>query len=434
MLVIVTSTTLTTPGLLAPSGKLATAAHWGILGTFAYLLMIPVGHTPVLLVALLVTAASSVFLIASERRPLVRELRVPAILSAAVIVLGVVVGFGNEGWAHSLIAWAAAPILFWTWAAALTEELIRKLLWVSVWVTVALSAITLLIAFTIPTGFPASVLHPIFGGNSRGFAFGATIAIYGTSTLMATAPMWVVGAILPRTSVLPDRRWMIAAAVASLVATVVSSRRATVVLAILIPIIILIAYWLTRDRSKRVTMSKRTRWFIAGGAVVLVLAAIGASFTVVVRRTFLGVVGLATGQAQTLDERLRFEQLPRLWDEFLASPIWGQGIGMTIDGYTRHPTRAWVFEMQYNLLLAHIGILGAVMLIATVVLILRALWKAAKARPDLRPVFAVVSAAALSILVGNALNPLLQAPGHFWSVFLLIACINVALLSKRQTD
>ncbi|MGO4488141.1 hypothetical protein [Microbacterium sp. 2RAF4] len=425
---------MTTSATFLHSDRLKQAAHWGILGSFGYLLMIPVGHTPVLMVALLVLAASSAFLIAAGRRSLARELWVPAILSVAVILLGVVVGIGNEGWAHSLIAWVAAPVLFWMWAAALTEELIRKLLWVAVWVTIALSAITLLIAFTIPTGFPASVLHPIFGGNSRGFAFGATIAIYGTSTLMATAPMWIVGALLPRKSVLPDRRWIIAAAVSALVATVVSSRRATVVLAILIPIIILIAYWLTRDRSRRVTISTRTRWFIAGSAAVLIAAAIGASFTVVVRRTVLGVVGLATGKAQTLDERLRFEQLPRLWDEFLASPIWGQGIGMTIDGYTRHPTRAWVFEMQYNLLLAHIGILGAVMLIATVVLILRALWRAAKARPDLRPVFAVVSAAALSILVGNALNPILQAPGHFWSVFLLIACINVALLSKRQAD
>lgn len=73
-------------------------------------------------------------------------------------------------------------------------------------------------------------------------------------------------------------------------------------------------------------------------------------------------------------------------------------------------------------------------LIASVVLVVLALWKASKARPDLRPALAVVAASALSILIGNALNPMLQAPGHFWSVFLLIACINVALLSKPQTD
>lgn len=103
---------------------------------------------------------------------------------------------------------------------------------------------------------------------------------------------------------------------------------------------------------------------------------------------------------------------------------------MTIDGYSRHERRPWVFAMQYNMLLAHIGTLGAMMLIAAVVLIVIALWKAVKTRPDRRPVFAVVAAAALSILVGNALNPMLQAPGHFWSVFLLIACINVALRSE----
>lgn len=147
------------------SEQLRQAAHWGILGAFAYLLLIPVGHTPVLMVALLLMGVSSVFLVVADHRALVRDLRVPAILSAAVIVLGVVVGFGNEGWAHSLIAWAAAPVLFWTWAAALTEDLIRKLLWISMWATIALSAITLLIAFTIPTGFPESFLHPIFGGT-----------------------------------------------------------------------------------------------------------------------------------------------------------------------------------------------------------------------------------------------------------------------------
>lgn len=416
------------------SGKVRAWAHWLVLGTFAYLLMVPVGHTPVLMVALLLMAASSAALVVVDHRTLVRELRVPAILSAAIIVLGVAVGLGNPGWAHSLIAWAAAPVLFWTWAAALTEELIRKLLWVAVWATVALSVITLLIALTIPTGLPANVLHPIFGGNSSGFGFGAIIAIYGTSTLMATAPMWIVGSLLPKTNALPDRRWMIAAAVLSLVATVVSSRRATVALAIAIPVVILIAYWFTRDRSKPVNVSKRARWFILGGVVVVAIAVVAASFTRVVQRTVLGVVGLATGQAQTLDEQLRFEQIPKLWDEFLASPIWGQGIGMTIDGYSRHETRPWVFEMQYNMLLAHIGLLGAGMLIAAVVLIVMALWKAVKARPDLRPVFAVVSAAALSILVGNALNPMLQAPGHFWSVFLLIAVINVALRDKQPVE
>lgn len=412
--------------------KLAQAAHWVILATFGYVLMLPVGHTPVLLVALMCMALSSLFVVVIDRRTLVAELRIPAILSATLIILGVVVGVGNEGWAHSLIAWAAAPVLFWTWAAALTEDLIRNLLRIALWATVALSTITLLIAFTIQTSLPDAVLHPLFGGSSSGvFGFGAVVAIYGTSTLMATAPMWIVGSLLPRNSALPDRWWMVAAAVLSLVATVVSSRRATVGLVIIIPIIVLAAYWFTRDKSASVHLSRKAWWFIAGGVVVAIVAVVGASFTWVVRSTVLGVISLMTGQAQSIDERLRFEQIPKLWDGFLASPIWGSGFGATIDGYHTHPTRAWVFEMQYNMLLFQIGGVGALLLIGAVVLVLRALWKAVQARPDLRPTFAVTGAAALSILVGNALNPILEAPGHFWSVFLLIACINVALASTR---
>lgn len=431
---MITSTTLESSVLLARGGGLAQAARWGILATFAYLLMMPVGHTPALVVALLIMAASSVFLIAADRRTLAPELRVPAILSAAVMLLGALVGIGNPGWVHSLIAWAAAPILFWTWSAALSEGLIRKLLWVAVWATIALSAVTVLIAFTIRTPLPATVLHPIFGGDSSGFGFGAAVAIYGTSTLMATAPMWIVGAVLPRTSALPHRRWMIVAAACALLATAVSSRRAAVALAILIPILILIAYWLTRDRTKPVILTKRARWFIVSGAAVVLAGIVAASSTPGVQRAVEGVIALFTGQVQTPDDQLRLEQVSMLWHEFLESPVWGNGIGMTIDGYSRHETRPWAFEMQYNMLLAQVGILGAALLTVAVVLIVFAVWKAVKARPDLRPVIAVTAAAALSILVGNALNPMLQAPGHFWSVFLLIACVNVALRTNLQRD
>lgn len=406
-------------------------AHWVILGTFGYLLMIPVGHTPVLMVALLLMTVSSVFLVAVGNRTLVRELRVPAILSAAVIVLGVVVGIGNPGWAHSLIAWAAAPVLFWTWAAALTEALIARLLQIALWATIALSAVTLLIAFTIPTRLPEGIVHPVFGGESDGYGFGAAVAIYGTGTLMAATPMWITGALLPTARLLPGRPWMVAAAVAASLATAVSTRRATVVLALVVPVVIIALCWFTRDRSVRVVLGRRTRAALVVGVVLAVAAATTAAFIPVVQRTAQGVVGLLSGQAQGVDERVRQEQIPRLWEEFLASPLWGNGIGMTIDGYVRHEIRPWVFEMQYNMLLAHIGILGAVMLIAAVVLIIIALWKAIKVRPDMRPLFAVVAAGALSILVGHALNPMLQAPGHFWAVFLLIACVNVALRSEE---
>lgn len=411
--------------------KLRLGADWAILGTFAYLLMIPVGNTPILLVAVLLMAVASLFIVVTERRGLVAELRMPAILSGLLLALGVVVGIGNEGWAHSLIAWAATPILFWTWAAALSFEMIRKLLWIAVWATIALSGITFLIALTGPTGLPDAVIHPIFGGNSSGFGFGAIIAIYGTSTLMATAPMWVTGALLPKTTFLPDRAWMIAAAASSLLATVVSSRRATVVLAIVIPLVVLALYWLTRDRSQPVVLSKRARWITLAGVGVFVLAVVASSFTRVVQRTFLGLVSIATGQSQTQDEYLRFEQIPKLWDGFLRSPIWGNGIGATLDGYVRHELRPWVFEMQYNMILFQVGVVGALLLLGAVVLVIRALWRAVKARPDLRPVFAVTTAAALSIIVGNALNPILQAPGHFWSVFLLIGLINAALRDKE---
>lgn len=90
--------------------------------------------------------------------------------------------------------------------------------------------------------------------------------------------------------------------------------------------------------------------------------------------------------------------------------------------------------MQYHLLLFQVGIIGVALILGAVVLVARALWIAQRRSPEARPVLAVATAAALAVGVANVLNPLLQAPGHFWSVFLLIACINVALVSKRPAD
>lgn len=408
-------------------------SRWVILGGFTYLLVFPTGHNAVLLTVLVAMGAASLSLVVTGHQGLARGLRIPAVLSGILIALGVVVGIGNQGWAHSLIAWVAAPVLFWVWAVALTEDLIPHLLRIALGATIALSAVTLIFAFTIPTGLPAA-LHPFFGGDSDGFGFAAAVSIYGTTTLLATTPMWIVGSVLPLTRHLPSRAWMMAAAGSALLASVVSSRRATVVLALAAPVIILALYWLSRDRSKHVALSGRARAYILGGSVFAVILLAIASFMPIVQRTAQGVLGMVTGQARTPDERLRLAQIPELWEGFLSSPIWGHGIGATVDGFSRNKNRPWAFEMQYNMLLFQVGVLGAAILIASVVLVVLALWKASKARPDLRPLLAVVAASALSILIGNALNPMLQAPGHFWSVFLLIACINVALLSKRSAD
>ncbi|MEV7819634.1 hypothetical protein AB0P27_08890 [Microbacterium oxydans] len=401
--------------------------------TFAYLLIFPIDRNTILLTVLLAMAIASVFVVAVDRRSLAADLRVPAILAAVVMVLGLLVGIGNEGWAHSLIAWVAAPVLFWVWAVSLTEGTIRRLFWVAVGATILLSVLVLVIAFAMPTALPRA-LHSVFGGDSDGAGLGAAVAIYGSSTLMFTTPMWVVGALLPSRRGLPARGWMIAAAIVGLIASLVSSRRATIVLSVAVPVIVLALYWLTRDRTQTTTVSRRSRFLIIAGVGVVILGGIAASFVPVVQRMATGVLSIVTGVARSDDERVRLEQIPELWRGFLSSPLWGNGIGATVDGFARNEDRPWAFEMQYHLLLFQVGIIGVALILGAVVLVARALWIAQRRSPEARPVLAVATAAALAVGVANVLNPLLQAPGHFWSVFLLIACINVALVSKRPAD
>ncbi|MCB8043623.1 hypothetical protein JM654_03790 [Microbacterium oxydans] len=258
-------------------------AQWVQVVTFAYLLIFPIDRNTILLTVLLAMAIASVFVVAVDRRSLAADLRVPAILAAVVMVLGLLVGIGNEGWAHSLIAWVAAPSCS---GCGRCHSQRARSGGCSGWPLErrsSLSVLVLVIAFAMPTALPRA-LHSVFGGDSDGAGLGAAVAIYGSSTLMFTTPCGSSVRSSPSRRGLPARGWMIAAAIVGLIASLVSSRRATIVLSVAVPVIVLALYWLTRDRTQTTTVSRRSRFLIIAGVGVVILGGIAASFVPVVQR------------------------------------------------------------------------------------------------------------------------------------------------------
>ncbi|WP_137771825.1 MULTISPECIES: O-antigen ligase family protein [unclassified Microbacterium] len=408
--------------------RLKLIARVVLVGSVTYLVLLPVGHTAVLTGVLGLLGISSAALVFLESRRLSRELWVPASLSLAIIVFGAVVGLGNEGWSHSLIAWVAAPVLFWVWAVALDARTVRLVLVAVAAATVALSAVTIGVAGSglLPIGYQFANV------SVHGQWFGAVVGMYGMSSFIALAPMWVTALFFRGRPFLPPWWLVLLAAVGSLLSTVVSSRRAVLAGVVIAPIVVLICYLATRDRSVPLFLSRKAMLTAVIGACVAAVAVVLGILSPVGQKAAQGGVALITGSGAGADERLRLEQMDELWDGFLASPIWGHGIGATIEGYSRSNDRPWSFEMQYHLILFQTGIIGVLLLAAVVVFVVRALWMAQRRSPEMRPVLAVASSGALAMLIANSLNPLLQAPGHFWAVFLLIGAINIALRDEKE--
>lgn len=401
--------------------RLDTAADVLAATILAYLIVVPVGHNALLVSLLLMLGIWCVWRVARRPRRLPPLLLAAACCAAGAILIGVIGGAGNPGFVHSLISWVAAPVLFWAWASQMDERVLGLFLRFAAWATVVLAGVVLVLWTMGAVGAePAAWIKVVVDADVSGAWPNVIVGVYGASSLIAVAPLWIVGMFFQGRA-LPSRKLMIVAAVLATLAAVVSTRRAALALGLTVPILIFVAYiavvgraWFTRRHIQALLV-------VAGGAV---LAAAAVLITPIGQRMSAGVLALVTGRGGTVDEDLRIEQAERLWAAFLQSPVFGHGIGAVIPGYARSDARPWNFEMQYNMLLFQVGMLGMLLLAASVVLVAWAGARVVTHREEARPAVFTTAAAALAVLAANALNPLLQAPGHFWAVFLFVGAVT----------
>ena len=129
---------------------------------------------------------------------------------------------------------------------------------------------------------------------------------------------------------------------------------------------------------------------------------------------------------------LRYE-VPVLVRGWEIDPVQGAGFGATLADLHRDPQKPWNFEAQYALLLFQTGILGVALLLAAAVLSWRALKDVAVATGDggIALILVATTATVLCILIANAVDPYLQAPGVCWGMYLPFAAANIAFRGMK---
>jgi hypothetical protein len=342
---------------------------------------------------------------------------------------GTVVGFGNPGLATATLVWIVAPCMFAAWVLGGDPETIKLLLSTAAVITVSVSVLALLLLGgalgVLPALIPewvvtAAVVNyqlPV-GGVPVGMTFS------GLSTFVAVAPMWLTAAILPSHPLLPKRWLTIIAAVLAATVTLLAGRAAITVVLVAVPAAAWVAWVALRPRDGFRQLVVPGALLGALLAAVVVLAAQGNIF---ITRAWDRVGGIMTGNSTSPDDLIRAEQIDHLLRGWAESPLIGQGMGAVVAGYARDKERPWNFEMQYHMILFQVGIVGCLVLLAAVLVAAYAVVKAARARPDMLPVIIVTGAGALAMLIANASNPYLQAPGHMWAVYLVLMVANCAL-------
>jgi hypothetical protein len=129
---------------------------------------------------------------------------------------------------------------------------------------------------------------------------------------------------------------------------------------------------------------------------------------------------------------LRYET-PALLRGWAQHPIQGAGFGAILPGYARNVEKPWGFEAQYPLLLFQTGLIGLALLAIIARWGWRFLRRAALKTSDhgLATVLVVTTTAVICVLVANAADPYLQAPGVCWGMYLPFAAANLALTARN---
>lgn len=399
----------------------------------AYLFLRPVSFNPVLLPVLTVFALTSVATIVVGRR---QPSRTVWPIPVAVMVLGVygsLVGAGNPGvWVGSLV-WIVAPVLWGAWALAGDERYLRMILITSLACTILASIVTLVFVAgelgLMPAVLPELVQRQV-GLELKGPspAGGPDVSFLGLSTLVGAAPLWLTAAMLPSHPLLPKKGWSIAAGVLALATAFVAGRTALFVVTLVVPIAVWVVWRIVSRRSPRTRVQRYLPVAVGAGSVALAATLGGTVLRGSFERVYLAIVG----QPRDPDDLVRVEQAGKLIDGWTSHPILGNGLGAIIDGYVRDEVRPWNFELQYHMILFQLGLVGAVALVAVFTFAVIGVVRAMRAHADFIPVFLVSLAAAAAMLIANASNPYLQAPGHQWAVYLPLLVVTAASVRRPE--
>jgi hypothetical protein len=412
-------------------------AIWISSACLAYLHVRPVGHNAVLLPVLATMGVVAAVTVVARRSWPARPVLVAIGAIIAVGVFGTVLGLGNPGVFNGTLVWILAPALYGLWVASGDKRLLKALFLTSAIFTTVIS-VAILLYIGGKLGLIPQLI-PLILQDQGGFSFdtlgqnSTSISFYGLSTLVGAAPLWLTASVLPRHPLLPHKALSIVAAVTATVATMVSGRAALTVVTLVVPAVVWVV-WRVITPSKPRSRLRAAAPFAAVAAVAGVIGVLAATGNTNVTNAFARVVSTVTGEGQTASDRIRDVQASRLIDEWSTSPLIGHGFGATIDGYVRSAGRPWDFELQYHLILLQVGLVGAALVLLAGAATVYGVVTALRRNPAMTPVVLVAASAATAMVVANASNPYLQAPGHMWAVYLVLMAVNVSLQGRGSTS
>lgn len=343
-------------------------------------------------------------------------------------------GFLNQhqGAKYGLISWVAGPIFYLLICLVITKRdiisFVKLMPYLLIYISLAIAQVASRTTTFLPYFKNLDFLFLVQGSqNFATFSNGAVEVNYlGVSSLIPLLAVTYVFALSKSEgNILPNRHLCVFSLSLGLIATFLSGRRAIQIIVLLLVLTLPVLKVLLEFQFKRIRFASIMR-------VSFLLALLGGLSQVLRLNPSEYYQRILSAFSSAGDGGFRIEMAKTMFTYFRESPILGHGIGTTIPGLVRDPLRPWSFELQYNLVLVQMGIVGVGLLLIALsqfYLLIRGVLARIPIYED-RQVILAASLASTSMLIANTSNPYLQAIGHQW-VFFFPAIAASALIKDR---
>ncbi|MCI9888355.1 hypothetical protein JT358_07755 [Micrococcales bacterium 31B] len=394
------------------------------------------------------------------------------------VCFGTVMGLvhGNGYIPINLAIMLVVPAVFFVMSHAVSAEILQIVLWIASLTCVTLGSFVIFAVFAEKGGFylDLSLLGRTLGLNIHVDSTNVTaLTYYSLGALVAWAPLLAASLLFVRREVFFPPLWLRALATVINMAVILGSWRRGLILTVgLLPLVmaaVAVIIWVRGRNVATALESARDRkrgdrWWVRPLGVIVGVLALGSVLTLAIQPHVTYLVrppATSTAPPSPVDETsptpgapqpiatptppvseiladkddslaIRSSEIHDLTvPDSLTSAVFGHGFGAEVPRAVERDTvrEPWRTELAYNKIFYDTGIIGVGLVITTFVLACGLMRNLVRAVPTYGPAAFVTSVASCSMLIGNATNPYIQAPGLYWPLLLPVALYCMALRS-----
>jgi len=265
----------------------------------------------------------------------------------------------------------------------------------------------------------------------------------GLKSLPFLVPFTLSASVIPTTlgSSVPlflRRAWLWIATLLSLLAVMISGRRALYFVTLIAPCLIFLFSSFQPKSERRVSRRALVQVTAAGLLTVLiVLIVLNVLFGVTVtglEDRFLGGFNFSATADDSSGAIERATQYRALLAGWMENPLFGAGHGAPVYGSIRSDTEPWTYELTYLALLYQTGLFGFTAYSAGVLWIYWMGLRVIRAGGQLSGLMVASLVGMSSILIANATNPYVAGLDGMWGIFLPLAVINLWFAAPKKLE